>query len=59
VYHKYINWAKFISRKESELSSWSVAVGMLLTANQSASSPKENPEARAVSEVDEIEVSEC
>jgi len=58
VYHKYINYPKLISQKESELSGWSASVGMLLTVCQSASSPEENPEADEVSESDEVEVSE-
>lgn len=58
MYHKYINYKKLISQKESELSSWSASVGMLLTACQSASAPEENPEADEVSESDEVEVSE-
>ena len=48
MYHKYINYQKLISQKESELSSWSAAVGMLLTACQSASAPEENPEAEFI-----------
>jgi hypothetical protein len=59
VYHKYINYTKLISQKESELSGWSASVGMLLTACQSASSPEENPEAGEISEVNEIKVSVC
>ena len=48
MYHKYINYIKIFSQNESELSSWSVSVGMLLTACQSASSPEENPEAEFI-----------
>ena len=48
MYHKYINYIKLFSQNESELSSWSVSVGMLLTACQSASSPEENPEAEFI-----------
>ncbi len=55
MYHKYINWRDlFPERRVNYL------VGqLLLTACQSVSSLKENPAAGEVSEVGEIEVSEC